>query len=720
MTIIENAAALAASQTIAAMLAVAQAGAPVVATKADVKAAISALGENLERNKHKEAVAVMLSLMLWDANGSTARIRREGLFRASRYEFRSGGIIKVLDAALALISRLQLQLRPDRLAYLNSVRVLLDAAPEARRLRESLVIRLKARKRVVLKTLLYIVNQAFARNWVGDRAQTSERLEHWSQEDLAQGFSSIVQLMREEFGTDPKLWQHVDEKLLDPFENIYANLLIDAARLNELLEAEALVDGMPYEVRRQGEVLVVFSTDEMLEKSIRLGYIQSGIQDTNRAQRVLQQFHDPGQPLTTMESVIAGAFDIGMGELVELRPRPIERLVFKIVHDEQFFLPISTDEYYVDEIASLIGIGIENFRPEEGASMRVSELLTVRDVIKVQRMFSFMHAVYDEKLKSIQNEQKREALRMRSVLPIMRQQELVQLLGNVLSPEKAEEAVRLLTLEEHKKEHKNFIDLQYRPLIKAGERFVIAPALIFRSNLVRNIVTANRLRKVVLGPTDPMQRAVVQALTDAGFRVRENFSFNIEGERETDVLCWRDGHLFVLECKNSFHPCSAHEVRTSFEHIKTAADQLDIRLRWLKEKDHQTQLLKWLGWDVPTTENVHSAIITANRVFNGYSSRAHPVRQAHELMNVVLRGKIRLGAEQYVSFWRGSEFQAQDLVDYLRGETIIRQQMAQLQPFDRHIRIGSKTLSLQNYVMDVEAAAKDAVEAFGPQFDASE
>lgn len=693
---------LLAHKNIKSMLQAAQTSGNVTASMIDVSTALKSLGESLSRNKHQESVATMLALLLWNADGAVARIRREGLLRASRYDYRSGALLKAVEAALSLVPRLTL--RPDRITYLQSVLALLEASHEARQLRKSLILRLRSRRHIVQKTLLVLVNEAFSNSCRGNPTADTNKLEHWSAEDISQAVSYILHLMRKEVGTEPKLWQHVDEHLGKPCENIYAGLLIDAARLNWLFEVESLIDGMPYEVVADGEVLKVFSSDEILEKSIRLGYIQSAIQKEIQFQVVLDQVERDGQKARTMASFIAEAFQAGMGELVQLRTTPIERLVFAIIQDKRFFEPLAADIIFAEEFVALFSIGIENFRSEIKPSVRVSEKLSDIDVIKVQRFFNFIHSAFQEKLKDIEDEQWRNTLRTRSTIPIMHGEVLLQHLEFILPTEKACEVIKLLTLAEDE----SFIDLQYKPLIAAGEYFVIAPALLAYSNLVRNIVVANNLRKVVLESADAMQEAVIEALRNADFMVRSNFQFNIKGKRETDIICWRDGHLFVFECKNAFHPCSAHEIRTSYEHLRTGKAQLDIRLTWLKDEENQKRLLKWLGWDVPVTNDVHTGIITANRVFNGYSMERHPVRQAHELINVIARGEIRTGSDQAESFWRGEQFHALDLVDYLQGRSIVQQQFAYMSPFQRQVQIGKVTLSMQNYIFHMEEAVKAA------------
>lgn len=358
MGVLAKAAQLRGHKTIAAITAAALASGPVSATKDEAKAALDAFKVYLERNDHQWSVAVLLALLLWDADSAVARLRRDGLLRASRYKFQSGAIVKAVEAGLALLPKVTL--RPDRQEFLRSVRLLLNLAPVARRLREGLIARLRSRRKVAQKSLLVIVNEAFANGWRGgNRHLDSLNFEHWSTEEITQGLSFILHLMREEVGTVPTDWQHVDELLVSPYQSVYPELLMDAARLNELFEVEALLDGLPYKVEQSGKELKVLSIDEALEKSIRLGYIQSSLQEEIRAAGVARGFHENNQQIPTMESFIEAAFTRGgLGEFVELRAEPIERLVFLVVQDPGFFAPIAGNQFFAEEVAVLIGLGV--------------------------------------------------------------------------------------------------------------------------------------------------------------------------------------------------------------------------------------------------------------------------------------------------------------------------------------------------------------------------
>jgi hypothetical protein len=255
-------------------------------------------------------------------------------------------------------------------------------------------------------------------------------------------------------------------------------------------------------------------------------------------------------------------------------------------------------------------------------------------------------------------------------------------------------------------ENRTFVDLQYTPFIVIGDHYVVAPHVVAASNLVRNIICANNRRPdLVAGVIDPMQQAVVDALESAGFKVCAEAKPKIGGkELETDIVAWRDDILFLFECKNAYHPCSAHEMRNSFEHIDKARGQLDIRSDAFRQPDNQKILFKKLGWNLVPTSKVYTGIITANRVFHGAQLNGHPVRQAHEFINVVLRGEIG-GWEEELSFWKGPEFQTADLVSYLKGETVIADQMSALKPYNHHFEFGPRALNFLTYQMDLAVLA---------------
>ena len=672
-------------------------------SKDELKECVNALSKHLDSNNHKSAVAVMLVLLAGDANSAIAEIRRKGVLKSSKYGFRSSGVKKVVESALEFIEAVDTVrrgIRAERLEYLNSVHDLLVLAPDIAKLRNSLLVRLRARQKIVLKTLLVLVNRVFSIiDWNEQAEENPSSLAYWSAEDIAEAFSCILKMMREE-NIVPNKWINVDTNFGGSFDDVYNNLLVDAAKINAFKEAEVLIDALPYKVVAIENKLNVMSSDPAFEKSVRLGYIQSEIQRSVRAQKLLDHLGS----YQTIESVVSEAFDTGLDDLVTIKSTPLERLVFELPATQSFLYPICQEDIlYSDEAPALIGMAIDDFLPAtaEPREIKISEFLNVFDAKKVQRLFRFINIVYNKKLETISDINKRRELLMRSTIMVFKHEQLLAIFSAVLSPEKAEEMIKLLTLSDSD----DYIDIQYKPLIKSNNFYIVAPMLLGSANLSRNIVVSNNLRnKLTRNQVDPLEGHIENALIEQGFTVAKNFKFKIAGEkRETDIICWRENHLFIFECKNSYLPCNPHEMRTSYEHIKKGEEQLEIRYEWLCNHDNQKRLLKALKWDFEPTDQVHTGIITANRVFNGLNLGRHPVRQAHELTNVLLRGKVSRSDGKQLSFWKQSEFSVCDLVDYLKGGSIISMQLDNLTPYKRDIKLGKSSISFHRYKMDLES-----------------
>lgn len=665
------------------------------ASKQDIEKSLETLKLFIEKNKFHKAVALTLTMIACDPNKTISLFRRKGILRASRYDFRSKGLEKLIESIFAI----QPNMKKEHFNYLNSVKSLLKAAPNGAKLRNKILDRLACRRNTALKTLLVTVNHIFSLGWRRSLDAHSDQLEFWNAEDLALAYSYILALSKKEQGISRSSWISLDLNLGAPLESIYAGIIIDAAKLNELLEAETLIDGMPYQAKYDNGVIKVSSIDPSFERSIRLGYMQSEIQQEVRIQHILkicQRLPENKTP-KTLEEIVTEAYKAGISSLVELVSEPQKRLVLKLPNYSDFLQLLINDNYYAEELPCLAGIEIDNYlTTHSGGNLSVSQKLTVDDISKTQRLFRIINTLYKLKLQEMEDEVQRRQLLISSTIPVMLIDDLKLLITTITSEEKAEEIISLLTLNIGHE----YLDIQYNPLIKQGDYLIIPPAIAGFSNLPRNIIVSNNLRPKLLPKTDPMQSAVMQVLLSQGFKARSEFTFNIQGKRETDIFCWKDNVLFVFECKNSFHPCSAHELRTSFEHTEKAEKQLDIRLSWLKTKENQEKLFRALDWKIPTTNQVYSGIITANRLFTSLQKGAHPVRQAHELINVIRSGKIGKGTTESISFWKGDSFSVLDLVEYLEGKSVVGMQLAKLKPHKRSIRLRDTELQFDTYTMD--------------------
>lgn len=676
------------------------------ATRKEAKAIYKEVPGFIKANNRHKAVAYVLVLLRLDGSEWLARMRNDGLFRASRYDFDGGCLKKIMAAALEMSQAGPLP--SEQIQYLRSVQALLELAKPARQIRRNMVDRLKARKGAGIKTLLAAVNAYFSVNWLGIEEADENVLQRWSATDLASAFSRLYMISRDELGIGARTWIWTDDSAASPREGTYSSLLVDAVRINELIDAEVMLDGLPYMAQSTPTGVLVSAIDPEFERSVRLGYIQTDMQVQVRVNQSLHHLGGAEPKLPWFKQALSAHTEAGLLEYVVLKEQPLPRFVFLMPRDPQLIRLLNFPAPFLEEVAVIQGALIDNFQPSSATDMQVSEHLSLMDLIKAQRLFNLIDILFNMKLETVTNTVKRDILRLRSTVMVMPRPQLEQMLQVVLSPEKASDLISLLSLPtaNSRTGADVYIDLQYKPFVHSlnpkGDYIAIPPAIVGKSNLVRSIMYASGIKKATTAANDPMQNAVAAALQEAGFLVRESFDFKFDRQRETDIFCYRDGVLVVIECKNAYHPCSPHEIRNSLDLILTGEEQLDIRSQWLTDPSNQAGLFKALEWNVTAPAQVRTCIVTANRIFSGYRCGAHPVRHAHELINVLLRGYVGRGPEKEpYRFWGTETFEISDLLDYLDGKSVIEAQHAAMSSTIRGVTLKGRRLEFAGFKMDL-------------------
>jgi hypothetical protein len=663
-----------------------------VLNSSELKQGFAELEALLKKQSRDDAIAIALALALSNADALVAYLRKSGLLRASRYDF-NAKVIRELCLTL-LQCQTALQFSHDSIKYLKSVAALHTLADEARRLHMSVLARLREREHFALKTLFATLNQLFMVPWESSKDDDASSLTHYSAEELSEALSYLLEIHRSKFGMLAKHWGKIDPKILDPLNTTYVSLLIDAARINEIKKAEVLIDGLPYEAEIQGTAVIIRSIDPALERSVRLGYVQMQQQILIRQLTVAKKLATAHK----FSDFVSMIFEAGLDNFIEINPNPAPRLVFKMPDIPIIREALQSDQLFLEDALHLAVLGVGDYDSDLFKSRKITDSVTSLDLLKVARLFAFMSYVYKIKLESIEDVSERNLLTIQSVIPIISETNLIASVNWATGKENGAEIVELLSLDADR----DYVDLQYTPFVRVSGHYVLQPAVIANTNIVRNIVVANKLHVSLVHEIDPMQAAVADALKEAGFMVAVEAEINIAGKQvETDIVAWRDGHLFLFECKSPYHPCGPHEMRNSFDHIDKGRKQLDLRMKEYSNPVNQQRLFSQLGWKIEATKDVHTGILTGNRVFNGFEYGIHPVRQGHEIINVLRRGWVDDGSEKR-RFWNGEIFCIADLLEYLDGRSIIGDQIASMQSRHEIIVLGSKALVFETYATDLK------------------
>lgn len=665
--------------------------------KSEVESGVAELLALMGGNNVKAAKLLARALIVFSPEKSLLEMRSVGVFRCSKYKFKTGVVKAVVRDYIE--NRDALGLDSEQLEYFESVQRLLGLGSRACQINAGLLDVIKSRKKLIIKTLLANLEMIFATRMPGfDKSLSSNGIEHYSNEDLAEAFSYILKMYRDEFGVVNEYFQHVDESANST--DLYWRLLIDAAKICNYKEAELLLDAFPYQVTQRAAGLVVEAIDPRLEQSMRLGYIQA-VQKMIIRRIGLEKYvfnEQNSRRPASIKKFAEEVYQAGKDQIIFVNSKPIPRYVLGFIMRPELFEPFSTNDLFEEEIEALVQLGLENYEYGALKDVEIRDGITALDIMKVQRLFRFVSTVYQCALADHQ-EIDQHAIALRSVLPIFSEDRLGQFLELILPGRDYKKVLGLISLDISSADH---VDIQYAPLIKLNGHYLTAPAIVANSNLTRNIFCGHRIKQPFVGDVDPMQSKIAETLESQGFSVAQEVKISFQKkEMETDIVAFKDGRLFLIECKNPYHPCNVHEMRNSYDHISYGAYQLDVRTDWLLSVDEQKRLFAAAGLKYEVIKEIHTCIAVANRVFNGYVANGHPVRQGHELINMIGSGVINIaGLPRRV--WAAKEFAVEDLVSYLHGETTIKDCMDSLVNVDIKYELKDRALIFSTYILDME------------------
>ena len=676
------------------------------ALAAEVKTHVTILHDYIRNNRAPEAIATALAMLFIDADHAVACIRREGVMRASSYGFRGALIGRVARVALSV--RDLFPASADRIAYLESVDALTRLAGNVLKLQEEMERTIRSHRTKVLKTVFVMINSLFYRGWLNDPEASSLDGGRYSSEEYAEAASLVLRTYCSMLPIDDGCFNYADTDANGKNAVVYHRLLLAAIRITKFREAELFIDGLPYRADCAGEKVTISSINPDVERSLRIGYIQGQGQAMIRVEHLRATVS-----ALSMKDMIDRGFECGsFGKMLELVEEPVRRFRLKLpAVPEVFDAFFSRDELLRDEMEMLLTLDVDNFGTIDQMIFPITEGVTTLDVFKVQRYFNFLSSAYQRRLADVADPAERAELTLNSTVLAIPHGALLDQLKLILKDEaKCRTVIEMLKMNPTDAH----LDLQYRPFVDTGNFYVIAPHVVAVSNLVRNMIIANRLRSAAIGPKDRMVHAVGEALCSAGFDVETGFEGKIAGKPlELDVVARRDGSLFLFECKNAYHPVSVHEMRNSWDHVRGARKQLDLRHSVLSDPANQAELFKRLGWKVGSPSDVYTCIVIANRVFHGASLNKHPIRQAHELINVLTNGRL-VAYEDSLSLWLGPGFQTNDLIGYLGPDSIAAGQLAALDPWEWSYALGYRELAFSTYVLDPVKFDRQVRERYGP------
>ena len=309
----------------------------------------------------------------------------------------------------------------------------------------------------------------------------------------------------------------------------------------------------------------------------------------------------------------------------------------------------SSDAFFREELGGLNILCYDLLSlPEEVVSFEVDGV-KLGELIKAQRLMYVIHRVRAEKLKQYWSTDNETVIQ--SVAAVYDDDALINFLSYSLP---ADRAARILSLLEWKPEEKTYMDIMYQPVVRgAGGKILIAPSLFSASNLPRNILQLRQRRLGEKGDGLLAQRLKTE-LEQQGFQSWFDINYRYGGvEGDCDVVALKDGYLFTFECKNSLHPCSSAELRTSFDYLVKAQSQLGkFALLWTDQSFSKLFCETTFGTDLAIVQRTATTIVTGNRMFSGWEANGSKVLGFHELVNFVRDTEWSLSSTRKLCFAR--------------------------------------------------------------------
>lgn len=631
------------------------------------------------------------------------KLRRKGVFRFAKYEYRSKTIQHVVEKVL---SSHQDRLPAEFRTYLTSVLALGKLAPAVRS--EYRSIRTKANTRS-LKSYQVSIEDLFIRRWHRDPGADRTSWRGFALEELAEALSFYTDLVFSHYkprATDT--YTVYTEKVKSGY---YLQRLAEIAKLIKFREAEIMIESFPYEATAVAENVRVQATSADFEKSIRWGYIVEEMQRGADKERLRTD------NVFSIEDLAKAFVDKFGDKYFEIRQWPLERIrihlpsgaaMARLLADECSF---REDLFAVDEAALAVFVDRDVLLRQE-----VTEGVTLRDVLRFQRLMKFLIRSLSQfvQARSLLG----SACYYRSLVAALKEEDAHKQISEATG---VSNAAALLNLLSWSPGCNTLYDAQYRPLLRTQGWYLLPIAVAGESNLLRNVLQTTRFRFDRPSDVDPVSDLLRDAFAEQGVQTRKQVKFNFQGQRgDIDVLAVLDGRLFAFECKNSLHPCNVYELRQSYDYVRKAAWQLTRLQRLFKHPTFREQLSASTGLRIKECACLVTCVVTGNRMFSGWLMDGHPIRPVYELLNTVRGGPVVFwlprSRDPHAERQRielplrpAGRLTTQALEDYLGVTPLRRATLNAFLPYEDEFRFGQRELRFRSFYWDLPAMRQELV-----------
>lgn len=350
------------------------------------KIEIQSLKKAIEENETETAVFILEKGLSSQINFFD-QIRKEGLFRASRYDYDPTILKKIITSFCQNTPKEDLPLNETK--YLGSVLALYSVAYSVNSIYKNFIKNLSNKD---LKSYLVSIEQLFWNPYLKTQVTINNHYSQFTKEELAEAFSFYYFQLTQKFSDDDVVLGLIDTKKVK--SGYYLQILAELAKLNRYRQYEILVDNFAYYAVRMKSKIFLEPKDELFEKSIRLGYIHYDMQALSDYQR----FSDfSAQSLESLSKAFTTNF---MDRIFEIKEVPVKRIVMQFPMNDEFRNMIVGDSLFREEYADILKYGKELFVTKEQIELtQIQGNITLIDVIKFQRFIRLLYWALEEFIK---------------------------------------------------------------------------------------------------------------------------------------------------------------------------------------------------------------------------------------------------------------------------------------------------------------------------------
>lgn len=620
-------------------------------------------------------------------------IRKSPVLRASKYDL-NPKIPMFLCASLLESSKL-LSFDSGFGEYLASVQNLLKIT-SAFRDQQILIIQSLFRERNrIIKSALAVVELAF----LGRREFGTLTVAGLIPELLADGFSYLMYLYATRIGQARGGTEGVDPRCVST--KLYLDLISGAHALSNYGQWEFLISHFGYvcEFDEEANSVHINAPTHDFAKSLRLGYVSTFIQ-----RMALTQTIESEDAMSLEEAGSKLSKVLQKEGFIVMKENPVRRWTFALPEVDKLQELVRSDKLFKEEVDNLMSLSKELLStPAEIEAFSIRGV-TMHSLLRAQRFANILRAVVSKFL-APQLRQDPEVV-AQSIIPVYDRASLLRFVAYGAGEEFSETILEALTW---KLDEKKVFDLMYQPIIPIENENYMVPFNVFGSaDVVRNTMQLfqKRLRD---GQNDILSERLRQVLDDASWKAANDVKYKYGGlQGDIDTICMREGALFVFECKNSLHPCSMAELRTSFDHILHSQEQLDKFKTLWEQEGFRRYLSKRLGWDLADISTATTCVVTGNRMFAGMRFGSHAIRSFFEIGNFIHSGVISVSGKD-VELRSAGSLSSLDLQAFIEQDTLHKKRLAAMVRKDEVVKCGQVTVVREDYVLDEEMLAR----AFG-------